>query len=66
MYVKYKGIIGELHHYQLLDNENVSVALLLDDGAEVRAVCKESEISIPNIKENGRILDDILEQIDFE
>ena len=63
MIIKYKNYIGELIHYEKLDNEKIGVILLDIDGrVELRFTCLESEITIPNVMGNSRILYDIEKQ----
>jgi hypothetical protein len=62
MYLKYKGFTGKLLHYEMLNDENVEIILLNKDNIQLKFICKEYQISIPNVMGNSRILYDIEKQ----
>lgn len=62
MYLKYKGFTGKLLHYEMLNDENVEIILLNKDNIQLKFVCKEYQITIPNVMGNSRILYDIERQ----
>ena len=64
MYLKYKDFIGELVYYEkLTDGSNrISITLEQSDGKALSGFCKESDITIPNVMGNSRILFELNKQ----
>ena len=62
MYLKYNDYIGQLIHYEKLDSERIRLVLLTTDNIELRFTCKDSDITIPNVMGNAKILYEIDKQ----
>ena len=56
MYLKYKNYQGRLLHYEVIDCDKVSIILEGSDGVQISFNCLESELSIPNVMGNSKIL----------
>lgn len=61
MYIKLKDFIGKLEYYEIKkDNPDmVKIRIRAEDGDTIIGMCRESDITIPNIMGNSRILYDI-------
>ena len=64
MYIKLKDFIGKLEYYEIKEDnpDMVKIRIKADDGDTIAGICKESDITIPNIMANSRILYDIDKQ----
>lgn len=64
MYIKLKDFIGKLEYCELLEDKSdmVKIRIRADDGDTIAGICRESDITIPNIMGNSRILYDIDKQ----
>ena len=66
MYIKYKDYIGKLVYYELSNENNVNIIIetLEIKPKKINFVCKESEITIPNILGNSHILYELQKEQD--
>lgn len=63
MYVRYKDKTGKLIHYEYNEKLDQVLAIIkLSDNEELKVVCKEKELKVPNIMGNYKIIDEILEE----
>ena len=56
MYIKYKDYIGELIHYEKIEDEYIIMDLRLADNIIIKITCRDWQITIPNVMGNSRIL----------
>ena len=62
MYIRYREHVGNLKHYDLLDDGTVNMTIVTKDNEEIEIKCRESQISIPCIAGNSRLLFQILKE----
>ena len=61
MYIRNKNVAGRLLYYKILDdNKTVEITIETTEGKKVDFTCRESQISIPCVLGNSKILYDIL------
>ena len=62
MYIRYDKKIGRLKHYELIGERTVEMTIITNDNEEIEIKCKESQISIPCIAGNSKLLFEIFKE----